>query len=101
MKHVSLICLILLLSFFSALGQGTVRGKITDENGESIIGAAIVLKSKPTVGIVTDLDGNYSLKITDSFGADINHFNNWLSENRRNNSSCQWPGVDPKLCFKT
>ncbi len=66
MKHVSLICLILLLSSICALGQGTIRGKITDENGETIIGAAIVLKSKPTVGVVSDLDGNYSLKITDS-----------------------------------
>lgn len=56
------------LSFyaFTALGQGTVTGKITDENGEAVIGAAVVLKSNHAIGVTTDLDGNYSLKLPDS-----------------------------------
>src|SRR5262245_33725166 len=49
-----------------SFGQGTVRGKITDQNGETVIGAAIVLKDNRSVGTVTDFDGNYSLKINDS-----------------------------------
>ncbi len=46
--------------------QGTVRGKITDNNGETLIGVSIYLKSNPSKGTTTDLDGNYSIKIPDS-----------------------------------
>ena len=46
--------------------QGTVRGKITDENGETIIGATVVQKTNHSVWSVADLDGNYALKIPDS-----------------------------------
>lgn len=42
--------------------QGTVRGKITEENGEELIGATIVIKNT-TIGTSTDLEGNYNLKI--------------------------------------
>jgi len=50
----------------TAFSQGIVRGKITDETGQTVIGATIVLKSNPGIGAVTDFDGNYSLKITES-----------------------------------
>ena len=50
----------------AANGQGIIRGKVTDENGETIIGATVVKKSDPAVGAVTDFDGNYSLKISDA-----------------------------------
>ncbi len=66
MKKVQLTFLISLINICSIFGQGTLRGKVTDEKGESIIGATIVLKSKPTNGAVTDLDGNYTLVISDS-----------------------------------
>jgi hypothetical protein len=46
--------------------QGIVRGKITDKNGESVIGATVVLKNNRSIGTTADFDGNYSLKITDS-----------------------------------
>ena len=49
-----------------SFGQGTVRGIIKDENGESVIGAAVVLKSNRSYGVTTDLDGSYALKISDS-----------------------------------
>lgn len=44
-------------------GQGTLRGKVLDENGEPLTGTSIVLKSQLTVGTVCDLSGQYSLKI--------------------------------------
>jgi hypothetical protein len=56
------ICLFLCNVAFS---QGVVRGKITDENGETVIGAAVVLKSNRSYGVMTDFDGNYSLSIKD------------------------------------
>src|SRR5690606_2022753 len=45
-------------------GQRTVSGTITDNNGESLIGASILVKGT-TVGTVTDFDGNFSLSVPD------------------------------------
>lgn len=39
----------------------TVRGKVTDTSGESVIGATIVVKGSPSQGTVTDADGNFTL----------------------------------------
>ncbi|MFZ1694437.1 MAG: TonB-dependent receptor [Flavobacteriales bacterium] len=51
-------------SFASVLlAQGTVRGKVADKSGETLIGAAVVLKADPSKGTTTDLDGRYSLLI--------------------------------------
>lgn len=55
--------LLMLLSFVfiqSTLAQVLVTGKITDENGESVIGASILIKGT-TVGTITDIDGNFTL----------------------------------------
>ncbi|MCB9222677.1 MAG: TonB-dependent receptor [Crocinitomicaceae bacterium] len=55
---------ILLIISFSALSQGTVQGKITDSGtGEPIIGAYVLLISDPSIGAVSDLDGNYSIEL--------------------------------------
>ena len=40
----------------------TVKGKITDTNGNPLSGAAILVKGK-TVGTITDTKGNYELKL--------------------------------------
>ncbi len=61
-----LLQLVLLTASLSTFSQGIVRGKITDEKGESLIGVTITLKSNKLVGVFTDLDGNYSIKIPDS-----------------------------------
>ncbi len=42
--------------------QKTITGKVTDTNGEPIIGATILVKGT-TIGTVTDTDGNFSLRI--------------------------------------
>ena len=47
-----------------SFGQGIVRGKVTDENGDAAINAMIVLQSDPSVRTATDFDGNYSIKIS-------------------------------------
>ena len=66
MKYFILSTIAVLLFCIGATAQGTFRGKITDENGETIIGAAIYLKNNKAVGTITDLDGNFSLTIKDS-----------------------------------
>jgi hypothetical protein len=65
MKKHLIFLVISLLSIYCSYGQGTIRGKITDENGEALIGATIMLKLQRTTGTITDYDGNYSLKISD------------------------------------
>ncbi|MBP6391895.1 MAG: carboxypeptidase-like regulatory domain-containing protein [Flavobacteriales bacterium] len=64
MKTWSLSLLTLLCATFT-YGQGTVRGKVTDPNGETLIGASVALKGSPT-GTAADLDGNYSLPIKEA-----------------------------------
>ena len=58
--------LLTVLSVTGLFAQTTVRGKITDEKGETVVGATIVLKSNPTTGTITDFDGNYTIKIPGS-----------------------------------
>lgn len=42
----------------------TVQGKVTDENGEPLIGVNILVKGT-SQGTITDLDGNFSLDLAD------------------------------------
>ena len=55
-----------LLIASGALGQGTVRGTVSDPTGETIIGASVKVKELPGVFATTDLDGAYSLKLPDA-----------------------------------
>jgi hypothetical protein len=43
-------------------GISEVRGRITDDSGEPLIGASVILQGS-TIGTVSDIDGTYSLKI--------------------------------------
>ncbi len=44
------------------LGQGIIRGKMTDaQTGETLIGANVVIKN-PYKGAMADIDGNYTLE---------------------------------------
>lgn len=43
----------------------TITGKVLDENGESVIGAS-VMEDGTTNGTITDLDGNFSLVVSQS-----------------------------------
>ncbi|UKN01947.1 TonB-dependent receptor [Paracrocinitomix mangrovi] len=63
--RLSLLLFFSLFIGYSASAQGTVKGQITDETTkETIIGAYILLMSDPSIGAVSDLDGNYSLDLT-------------------------------------
>ena len=48
----------------SLLAQVAVKGKVTDENREPLIGVNILIKNS-TEGTVTDLDGNFQLSVAD------------------------------------
>lgn len=40
----------------------TIKGKVTDEDGEPLIGASVYLTSNPKRSVITDIDGNYAIK---------------------------------------
>ena len=68
MKRILLLCFMFSTVFaFEAWAQRTVSGKLTDENGEAIPGANVVLKGT-TTGTTTDLDGNYRLVVPEDGG---------------------------------
>lgn len=67
-KLTNLFChlvVLFLLCSPAAFAQSNVNvsGRVTDEAGQPIIGAGVMLSSDQTVGTTTDLDGNYSLSI--------------------------------------
>jgi TonB family protein len=59
---VSLLRLNFDLQYLLATGYKPVRGKVTTEDGEPLIGATILLKGTPR-GTVTDVDGSYEIAV--------------------------------------
>lgn len=43
--------------------EGTLFGRVIDQNGEALIGATIIYKGDVTRGATADFEGNYSLKL--------------------------------------
>jgi len=41
----------------------TVKGKVTDQRGEPVVGATVMLSGRQTVGTLTELDGSYSISV--------------------------------------
>jgi len=65
-KHWKAYMLTMLMSFCMTVAfaqQGAIKGKILDENGEAIIGANVIEKGT-TNGTVTDVDGNYTVTVS-------------------------------------
>ncbi len=47
-----------------ALAQNqTVKGTVVDEKGEPVIGASVVVAGQSGSGVITDLDGNYTISV--------------------------------------
>lgn len=55
---------VLLLACITVDAQSTVTGVISDENGEILIGASVLIENTQQ-GTTTDLSGNFSLSVTD------------------------------------
>lgn len=51
----------------------TVTGQISDEYGEPIIGATVVEKANPANGTITDIDGNFTLRVPAAATLRITH----------------------------
>ena len=63
-KRFIMVTLALLAIGVQAFAQNAVSGKVVDAKGEPVVGAGVQIKGT-TVGVVTDLDGNFSLKAAD------------------------------------
>ena len=53
----------LLLPCWSFAQNRNISGTVTDENGEAVIGAGVVVVGQSTIGTTTDLDGTYTLSV--------------------------------------
>lgn len=57
---------ILLLANVMAWAQGgstvTVKGQVTDQQNEPLIGVTVIIDGQKAGGAVTDFDGNYTVK---------------------------------------
>lgn len=62
-KHLLVVALVV-FGLVGAMAQRTISGTVADESGEPLIGASILVKGTST-GMVTDLDGTYSLSVPD------------------------------------
>src|SRR5574344_421267 len=66
-KIVPLFLLLLLCSVDAYAQSGiTVRGTVVDKSNEAIIGASVIVKGRPTMGTITDVDGKFTLKVPSS-----------------------------------
>lgn len=64
MKQLFTMLLFCLLSMSMLMAQQTVSGKITDPDGGALIGVSVI-EAGTANGTVTDLDGNYSIRVQD------------------------------------
>ena len=63
-RKVLLLSALLMMCTFAFAQQGTVTGKVIDDLGEPVIGANVIVKGT-TTGIITYVDGNFSLSVND------------------------------------
>ena len=57
------IAAVVAISPLLAVAQGLITGHITDvRTGEPLIGASVIVKSEKGQGVITDIDGNFSLQ---------------------------------------
>lgn len=52
-----------LLSQLALAQTRTVNGVVTDSNGEPLVGVTIAVKGSTNYGVITDLDGRYTISV--------------------------------------
>lgn len=65
LKRFILVALACLAVGVQAFAQNAVTGKVVDEKGEPVVGAAVQIKGSNT-GVATDLDGLFSIRVSDN-----------------------------------
>ncbi|GHT15438.1 SusC/RagA family TonB-linked outer membrane protein [Bacteroidia bacterium] len=68
MKRLILLLTCFIISIGLSIAQTTrVSGTVVDENGEPVIGASVIVKENPAIGAVSNVDGQFTLDVPDSF----------------------------------
>lgn len=64
-RKIPFLFLLMLVSWLPAWAQQgvPVEGVILDGNGETVIGASIVVKGEKNLGTISDLDGRFQLTV--------------------------------------
>ena len=58
------VALIAVLLSMTALAQGGgITGRVIDETGEPIIGASVIEKANQSNGVITNVDGQFTIKV--------------------------------------
>lgn len=65
-KRVSLVMALLLFGFWGFAQDRTLSGTVTDANDGTTLPGATIMEKGTTNGTITDMDGNYTLKLTGS-----------------------------------
>ena len=60
--RLSLWLMLLMVISHGAWAQNTVRGTVTDGNGEALVGVTVLVKGTSN-GVITDIDGAYSISV--------------------------------------
>ena len=61
----SVLVLLMMVLTMPAFAQDFVKGLVVDNNGDAVIGATVVQKGNKQNATITDLDGNFTLKVPD------------------------------------
>jgi TonB-linked SusC/RagA family outer membrane protein len=61
-KRLLLTAFLMLTAIFLGISQRLITGTVADQNNEPMVGASVIAKGT-TVGIITDIDGKYSLSV--------------------------------------
>jgi len=67
----SVLALLMMVFALPSFAQGLVKGVVIDSSGEPVIGASVVQKDNRRNATITDIDGNFSLKMPGGKGTVI------------------------------
>ena len=77
--------LLTLLVSTASYAQG-IRGTVTDDFGEPVIGASVVEKGNPQNGTITNMDGQFTLKVSEGTPIIISYIGYTSQELRASNN---------------
>lgn len=78
-KTLTSLCLAL-FGILPLIGQTTINGKIVDNEGTALIGASVLEKGSSSNGTVTDLDGNFTLRVSENAEAIVVSYTGFSSQ---------------------
>lgn len=69
MKRFLFLIFALVGTLSAGYSQRVISGTVTDAAGQALIGANVIAKEATAIGTITDVDGNFSLKVSDDITA--------------------------------